>query len=82
MTRVPYARPSLTTLKEALLIYLIEACCRSGDDEIVNSLCKYMMQFLSNIPRSKRMMLSQRFWQTYERLSYLIEDENSTSHLT
>lgn len=68
-----------TILKARLLISLIEGCCASGEDEIVNSLCKSMMQSLSSIPKEKRIELFQEFWKAYESPSYWQEVENLLS---
>ena len=56
--------------------FLIMAYLTYGDKEIVNSLCKSMMQSLSNIPKRKRIELYLKFCKRYEVLYRLIEEEN------
>lgn len=51
----------LTILKVRLLIYSIEACLKSGDNERASSLCKSTTQCLYSTLRSKRMRSFQRF---------------------
>ena len=57
MMTVHSGKQLLTILRGRSLISLIEECLASGDDETVNSLCKSMTQFLSNIPKNKRILL-------------------------
>lgn len=46
------------TRKVRLLIYLIEECYMFGETDDVKYLCKFMMRYLSNIPKKERMKLS------------------------
>ena len=50
-------KQSLTTPKVRWLIYLIEECCKSGEIDDVNFLCKYTMPFSSSIQNPMRIQL-------------------------
>ena len=68
-----------TTRKARLLISLIEECCRSGDYQGANFLCKFTMPFWSSIPKRKRTKLSQKYLKASVFLSKWETDEDSKS---
>ena len=73
---VPYEKQLPMTLRVHWLISSIEACLIYGDDETVSSLCKFMMQFWSSIPKEKRIQL---FRESSTGLKFLLDlkvDEN------
>jgi hypothetical protein len=66
-----------TIHRDLLLIFLIEVCLTSGDEETVNSLCKSMTQYLSSIPKKKRIELYLKLSKHLELLYRLMEDDDS-----
>lgn len=78
----PSARRLPMTPKARWLIYLIEECLRSGDEETVKSLCKSMMQFLYNIRKSGKTILSPESERLLDSLLNLYKDEISRSPTT
>lgn len=75
----PSEKQSPMIRKAHSLIYLIEECSKSGDDETVSSLCKSMMLCLCSTPKDVRMRLFRRSLLDSACRLNLLEEDNSSS---
>ncbi len=74
-----FEKQSRTTRKALSQIYLIMECLMFGEQETARSLCKSMMQSLSNIPRNERGRLLSGLDDSWSTLFTWIEEEDLSS---